>query len=136
MLLKNKLRYFLSLIVQFIYAVILAYTTRSMDSAGLFYFIPVILIGIPVVTYLMGVTWYYDFSIQAKRRRDTSDGADKIADTEKRKRERLDNVLRDLSDEDLLILQKRLQNGAIDDSVLYDRLMGDDGEIVKQYDTN
>jgi len=61
---------------------------------------------------------------------------EKIEDTEKRKRERLDNVLRDLSDEDLLILQKRLQNGAIDDSVLYDRLVGDDGEIVNRYDSN
>ena len=50
--------------------------------------------------------------------------------------ERLDTVLRDLSDEDLMMLRKRLQEGSIDDGVLYDRLIGDDGEIVNRYDSN
>ena len=51
-------------------------------------------------------------------------------DTEKRKRERLENVLRDLSDEDLVRLKKRLSDGTINDGVLYDRMVGDDGELV------
>lgn len=49
--------------------------------------------------------------------------------SEKRKRERLDSVLRDLSDDDLLRLRERLNDGSIDDDVLYDRIVGDDGEL-------
>ncbi len=49
---------------------------------------------------------------------------------EKRKRERIDNVLRDLSDDDLVLLRQRLQDGTIDEDILYDRMIGDDGELV------
>lgn len=56
-------------------------------------------------------------------------------DTEKRKRERLDNVLRDLSDEDLVRLKQRLQDGAIDDNMLYERMLGDDGEYAESYES-
>lgn len=52
------------------------------------------------------------------------------ANPEKRKRDTLDSVLRDLSDEDLMRLRERLQQGYIDDDVLYDRIVGDDGELV------
>jgi hypothetical protein len=51
------------------------------------------------------------------------------SDSEKRKRERLDSVLRDLSDEDLMRLKERLMDGTVDDEVLYDRIVGDDGEL-------
>jgi len=51
------------------------------------------------------------------------------SDNEKRKRERLDSVLRDLSDEDLMRLKERLMDGTVDDEVLYDRIVGDDGEL-------
>ena len=50
-------------------------------------------------------------------------------DTEKRKRERLDSVLRDLSDDDLMRLKDRLMDGTVDDEVLYDRIVGEDGEL-------
>lgn len=49
---------------------------------------------------------------------------------EKRKRERLDNVLRDLSSNDLMSLKQRLMNGSVDDDILYDEMLGDDGELV------
>ena len=49
---------------------------------------------------------------------------------EKRKRDRLDAVLRDLSDEDLQRLKRRLSDGTVDDSKLYQHLIGDDGELV------
>lgn len=52
---------------------------------------------------------------------------------EKRKRERIDTVLRDLSDDDLLSLRERLTDGAIDDEALYDRFVGDDGELIYQH---
>jgi len=67
-------------------------------------------------------------------------GADRVAkndnseesSTEKRKRERIDTVLRDLSDDDLVLLRQRLQDGTIDEDVLFDRMVGDDGELVNR----
>lgn len=53
-------------------------------------------------------------------------------DEEKRKRDRLDSVLRDLSDEDLIRLRERLSDGAIDDEVLYQQMVGADGELVSK----
>lgn len=53
------------------------------------------------------------------------------AETEKRKRERLDTVLRDLSNDDLVALKHRLQDGVIDDDLLYDEIVGDDGEFLR-----
>jgi hypothetical protein len=50
-------------------------------------------------------------------------------ETEKRKRERLDSVLRDLSDDELMRLKERLMDGTVDDGVLYDRIVGEDGEL-------
>lgn len=49
---------------------------------------------------------------------------------EKRKRERIDAVLRDLSDEDLLRLRERLVDGTVNDEVLYGQIVGDDGELL------
>ena len=51
-------------------------------------------------------------------------------DTDKRKRETLDNVLRDLSDEQLDRLRQRLSDGTIDDDVLERRIIGADGEFL------
>ena len=48
----------------------------------------------------------------------------------KRKRERIDDILRDLSDDELLDLRDRLSDGAIDEDSLYERFIGDDGELV------
>ncbi|MEL6524642.1 MAG: hypothetical protein AAFQ07_02935 [Chloroflexota bacterium] len=54
-----------------------------------------------------------------------------IDSTEKRKRDRIDAVLRDLSDDDLVRLRERLATGHIDDDLLYDRMVGDGGELVR-----
>lgn len=51
---------------------------------------------------------------------------------EKRKRERIDTVLRDLSNDDLLALRERLQDGNINDEILYEHLIGDDGELIRR----
>lgn len=51
---------------------------------------------------------------------------------EKRKRDRIDNVLRDLSDKDLLRLRERLSDGDIDDDLLYEHIVGDDGELIRR----
>jgi hypothetical protein len=54
------------------------------------------------------------------------------AENEKRKRERLDSVLRDLSDEDLLRLKERLMNGSINAVSLEEALIGEDGELLRE----
>ena len=52
------------------------------------------------------------------------------SEIEKRKRDRLDAVLRNLSDDDLVRLKERLADGTIDDEKLYNELVvGDDGEL-------
>lgn len=63
-----------------------------------------------------------------ERLRSSADDADNM---EKRKRDRLDAVLRDLSDDELHRLQTRLQNGSIDDALLEKRIVGDDGELLR-----
>ena len=58
-----------------------------------------------------------------------TDAAESSAEIEKRKRDRLDKVIRDLSDEDLLRLKHRLMNrDIVDDDLEY--MLGDDGELV------
>ena len=61
----------------------------------------------------------------------TTDKKQHLSDDEleKRKRDRIDNVLRDLSDDDLGRLRERLSDGTIDDDHLY-HMLGDDGEII------
>ena len=51
---------------------------------------------------------------------------------EKRKRERIDSVLRDLSNDDLQSLRQRLQDGDIDNDLLYEHIVGDDGELIRR----
>ncbi len=47
---------------------------------------------------------------------------------EKRKRDELDDVLRDLSDEELIRLRQRLSDGTLTEELLYEELLGTDGE--------
>jgi hypothetical protein len=75
---------------------------------------------------IMGIMWG-SFKSDSSEKRDRARSSDAI---EKRKRDRLDAVLRDLSDDDLRRLKQRLTDGTIDDEQLYDRLVGDDGELV------
>ena len=53
--------------------------------------------------------------------------------SEKAKRDRIENALKDLSklsDEELMILKQRLSTGEINDDMLHEYLVGDDGELV------
>jgi hypothetical protein len=52
------------------------------------------------------------------------------AEIEKRKRDRIDAVLRNLSDADLERLKERLADGTVNDENLYNELVGDDGELL------
>jgi hypothetical protein len=51
---------------------------------------------------------------------------------EKRKRDRLDSVLRDLSDADLLRLRQRLTDGTINNASLEDAIVGENGELLRE----
>lgn len=48
---------------------------------------------------------------------------------EKAKRERIDTMLRDMSDEELLALKNRLSDGDVSEDTILD-FIGDDGELV------
>ena len=52
--------------------------------------------------------------------------------TEKRKRDRLDHVLRDLSDDELHVLRQRLEDGYVDDEVLYDRIIEAENDYIQR----
>ncbi|MCA9890454.1 MAG: hypothetical protein KC546_18870 [Anaerolineae bacterium] len=57
-----------------------------------------------------------------------TDATENISSLEKRKRDRLDAILRDLSDEQLAALKSRLSEPDFEDKVLV--MIGDDGELV------
>jgi hypothetical protein len=85
--------------------------------------------------FISWIIWNFDVSYQpftATQADDTQtqDSGRSQSTTEKRKRETLDNVLRDLSDEQLDTLRRRLQDGTIDDDVLERRIVGADGELT------
>ena len=48
---------------------------------------------------------------------------------EKAKRQRIDNLLRDMSDDDLIALKQRLADGNMSEDTILD-FIGDDGELV------
>jgi|GEM_PF-3996299 len=51
----------------------------------------------------------------------------------KRKRRSMDNLLNDLSDDDLMHLRNRLEEGKIQDNMHYNQGISDDGELVYRH---
>lgn len=131
MIRKHKRRYLISL--TFILAYGLAMSVAGVLAFG-FAGDPILMIlgllfGAPILAYMIGIVWRYNITLSLiEDEADTSDTV--IEQTDKRKRQALDDVLRDLSDDDLVRLRHRLQDGTIDDGVLYDQLVGDDGEYI------
>jgi hypothetical protein len=74
-------------------------------------------------------TWNFELRRIERSKALSSKQEDSI---EKKKRDRLDSVLHDLSDEDLLQLKKRLSSGMIDDELLEERIVGEDGELLRE----
>ena len=101
----------------------LAIVYVAMTSMGVWSGIIAFIVMIPLVA-AMGMVWNMFGNENAHL-------AQSEADIEKRKRERLDDVLRNLSNEDLLALRHRLQDGDINDEILYDEIVGDDGEFLR-----
>ena len=79
-----------------------------------------------VAATIVWAIWNLDISVRNSRPKVEAENKN----VEKRKRERIDSVLRDLSDEDLLRLRRRLLDGTVSDSHLEDALIGEDGELV------
>lgn len=78
-------------------------------------------LALPVIA--MTVTMWEHKSAEDEKSEHSASG-----DLEKRKRDRLDAILRDLSDEQLAALKQRLSEPDFEDEVLY--MLGDDGELV------
>ena len=96
---------------------------------------PFLLIGIAVGTAMLinlGI-WFGEGIARAFDDDIYENFADKTEtdSVEKRKRERIDTVLRDLSSDDLIALRQRLGDGTIDDEILYEHMVGDDGELMR-----
>lgn len=101
----------------------------SIDSLGAWAILLAFVLMMPLMG-AMGMMW----SMGGKsERREAKKTARKQEAEEKRKRERIDNVLRDLSSEDLKRLKQRLEDGVIDEEVLYNQMVGDDGELLDGY---
>jgi hypothetical protein len=78
---------------------------------------------------ILGLMWSAPFMVGSESSKSKQQQTT-LEEVEKRKRDRLDAVLRDLSDDDLQRLKQRLADGTIDESKLYNHLVGDDGELV------
>jgi hypothetical protein len=96
-----------------------------------FRFIPFIVAAI--ATIIIWAIWNFELrrTEQSKARRAKATSEDNSS-LEKRKRDRIDSVLRDLSDEDLLRLRQRLNDGIINDDSLEEQLIGEDGELLRE----
>ena len=117
------------LIVFYSYLLVEATTSQAL------YFWHFVVIFSAILASLVGLVWHYDFDLSVKEhaKKKILDITEYSANTmEKRKRTNLDAVLRDLSDDDLVRLRQRLQDGTVNDEVLYDNLVGDDGELLTQ----
>ena len=84
--------------------------------------IPIAAIMMVPLIVMMNFLW-------RKPKRESLDSLN-MQNTEKRKRQRIDDMLSDMSDEELFELRQRLQDGTYDEDYLYDNVVGDDGELV------
>lgn len=97
----------------------------SMSQLGTWSILLAFVLMMPLIA-IMGFMWDA-FKHDSSEQRDYAITQDEI---EKRKRNRIDKVLRDLSNDDLLRLKHRLADGTVDDEKLYEQIVGDDGELI------
>jgi type VI protein secretion system component VasK len=140
---KRLIRFALSQLVWLIamvYLYVTNWTITSMDtgnSAGmrLFAIAAFIILVNMAIWFSRGFSFRdsaFDEQQDSQRETQQQTQTNPASDVEKRKRETLDNVLRDLSDEQLDTLRRRLQDGTIDDDLLERRIVGADGEFIRQ----
>lgn len=120
---QNWVRFLATLGLLFAFAaMMIAFTAISMDLNNMSLIIIGWLIAAPLFAFGIGVVWTFKVMLVNEAIHSVS--------LEKRKRERIDNVLRDLSDEDLMRLKQRLMDGSVDDDLLEAQIIGDDGELI------
>lgn len=124
----HKLRFLITLILVGFYGIVSNFLIDENFTPIAIVFIW--LISTVTLTYLLGIIWRYKLVLMTDAQNQVNHKSDILEQTEKRKRANLDTVLRDLSDDDLVRLRQRLQDGTVDDEVLYDNLVGDDGELL------
>jgi hypothetical protein len=90
-------------------------------------FIPFILAAF--FTLIMWAIWNFEIRRTEQSKARNAKVVSENTSIEKRKRDRLDSVLRDLSDVDLLSLRQRLNDGTVNDDSLEEALIGEDGEL-------
>jgi hypothetical protein len=83
-----------------------------------------------VAATIVWAIWNLDISLRTAKPKAVA--VAELNSLEKRKRDRLDSVLRDLSDADLLRLRQRLLDGTVNDDSLEEHLVGEDGELLYQ----
>lgn len=96
----------------------------AMERLGTWSALIAFVVMIPLIV-AMGMMWGA-FKPESNKKEESLSAED----MEKRKRERIDSVLRDLSDDDLLRIRERLVSGTINDEMLYEQIVGDDGELM------
>lgn len=96
----------------------------SIDNLQVWAILLAFVLMIPLITAMVFM-WGDEKSHQGAQR-------ESEAETEKRKRDRIDAVLRLLSSDDLERLRERLSDGTIDDDALQDLVVGDDGELIRK----
>jgi hypothetical protein len=83
-----------------------------------------------VAATIIWAIWNLDISLRTAKPKAVA--VAELNSLEKRKRDRLDSVLRDLSDADLLRLRQSLLDGTVNDDSLEEHLIGEDGELLYQ----
>lgn len=112
-------RHSTTLIAWVAYLGVIVYLANIMDAVA----IPFAAIMMVPLIVMMNFLWS-----DKNRTKDTA----RMIKSEKRKRERIDTMIRDMSDDELYELRQRLQDGSYDDDSLYDHVIGDDGEIMRR----
>jgi len=103
---------------------------RTYTDGGSALFLSTVLSAIAAII-IWGI-WNLKIGLREETRKRQKQSSSNHAGTtlEKRKRDRIDSVLRDLSSEDLQRLKQRLGDGTLDDDVLYDEFVGDDEDVL------
>ncbi|MEO1289064.1 MAG: hypothetical protein AAFV93_14970 [Chloroflexota bacterium] len=130
MLRKQKGRLLLSLIVLVAYGFIMAFAGSVANYEGTGAFLMPLVFLTPIITLVLGMVWNYSITLRTDRDLDAQ-SENTVEKAKKRKRRAIDDVLQELSDDDLIELRHRLQTGELDEVDLYDQWVGDDGELVR-----
>ncbi|MEM9955781.1 MAG: hypothetical protein AAF846_29550 [Chloroflexota bacterium] len=132
MLRKQKGRLLLSLLILMIYGFAMAMAGSISNYDGPAFLIFLFVFITPIVATVLGIVWNYSITLRTDRAEQLPAQVENTVEkAKKRKRRAIDDVLQELSDDDLIELRRRLQTGELDEVDLYDQWVGEDGELVR-----